>query len=225
VACPCCGRRFSEFAPYKQDPNVECASCGSHERHRLLCFYFLREGADLLSRELSLLHFAPERCLQETLRSLPNLRYVSADLRSPRAADRFDITDIPYPDDSFDVLLCSHVLEHVSDDRSAMRELVRVLKPGGSALILIPIDETSADTDEGRTVTSPEERDRLFGEPDHVRSYGRDFTARLEQAGFSITVDRYVNGVDRATVERYAMRSSGMFVCTKPSRLGAAERR
>jgi ubiquinone/menaquinone biosynthesis C-methylase UbiE len=131
-----------------------------------------------------MLHVAPERAFTTQLKRIPSLDYLTADLYNPRAMVKMDITDIQYPDASFDVIYCSHVLEHVPDDRKAMREFFRVLKPTGWAVLQVPI--TADHTIEDPSVVEPEERERLFGQKDHVRRYGPDYTQRLEEAGFTV---------------------------------------
>lgn len=133
-----------------------------------------------------LLHIAPEPCLSRPLRSLLGDSYITADLRAKGVDMQLDITNIHLPDESFDVIYCSHVLEHVPDDRRAMRELCRVLKRDGWALLLVPMRSSLAVTDEDPTVTSPAERQRRFGNADHVRQYGFDYVDRLKESGFDV---------------------------------------
>ena len=200
--------------PGREPQNPICPRCGAQARHRALWLY-LRERTNLLVEELSVLHFAPERALAQRLASQPNLRYVSADLDAPDAMEHFDITDIPHPDGAFDVILCIHVLEHVKDDRRAMRELRRVLAPDGWAIVLVPLDLERAETYEDPSITTPEERRRAYWQHDHLRLYGRDFSERLKQAGFRVTVDRWVRSLDPATVERYGLFPlEDMYVCS-----------
>jgi SAM-dependent methyltransferase len=125
--------------------NSKCPGCGASERHRHLWLY-LQNRTELFSEPLRVLHFAPEWIIQKKLRRSPNLDYVSADLDPHSALVKMDITNITYPDESFDVVPCSHVLEHVWDDRKAMNELQRILKPGGWAIVLVPIDYKRAET-------------------------------------------------------------------------------
>jgi predicted SAM-dependent methyltransferase len=210
VECPCCGRTARRFMPTitpvgPNRPNARCPHCGARDRQRYLWLYLERK-TNLLVDRLRVLHFAPERIFEQWLGSRPNLDYVSTDLERPRATVKADITDLPFPDDSFDVILCSHVLEHVVEDRKAMRELFRVLRPDGWALVLVPIDFTLHETFEDPAVMTPEDRERLFGQADHVRRYGRDFTARLEEAGFNVRVEDYRRELGEACARRYGLR-------------------
>jgi SAM-dependent methyltransferase len=159
--------------------------CGALERHRLVWRY-LRQETDLFDKpHKKVLHIAPEPCFESRLKGRLGSTYITADLNNPGVNVKMDITDIQYPDESFDVIYCSHVLEHVPDDRKAMRELCRVLKSDGWALLVVPI--FLQETIEDPTITDPLERQRLFGLKDHVRKYGTDFEDRLRQAGFNVT--------------------------------------
>jgi SAM-dependent methyltransferase len=205
VECPCCESTFRHFAPHRSRPRAKCPRCGSLERHRLLWLY-LAEETDFMSAGYSMLHFAPEYFIQRRFKQLPNLRYVSADLDSALAMDRVDIMDMPYEAESFDIVICSHVLEHVGDDLRALREVQRVMTPGGKAIVMSPIDWTRDLTLEDPSVTAPEDRHRVFGQSDHVRLYGRDFHERLEAAGFDVSVERYLERVDESLIRRYGLR-------------------
>ena len=178
---------------------------------------YLKHKPNLFSDNLRLLHFAPEYILQKNFASFPNLDYVSADLDSPLAMVKADIMNIPYKDDSFDVILCSHVLEHVADDQKAMRELFRVLMPGGWAILQSPVDRQRNETFEDPNVTSPQDRLRFFGQSDHVRVYGRDYKDRLEKAGFSVKVDGYVRSLGADEINVHGLREDEViYLCTKP---------
>ena len=185
--CPVCESRLARFLPFGGSGRADayCPVCESLERHRLHWVY-LRERSDLFDgRPRRILHVAPETVLAERLRALPGATYVSADLADPRAMLRLDLMRLPFEGDAFDAILCSHVLEHVPDDRAAMRELRRVLRPGGIALLPVPpirAERTSEDPAEA----DPAERRRRFGHPDHVRRYGRDYPERLREAGFRV---------------------------------------
>lgn len=186
--CPICKKASRKFGAYEEWQGVRCMSCGSMPRHRLAWLYFESKTDLLDGREKRMLHIAPEPCLEKPLRKQIGANYVTADLLSPHAMVKMDITNIQYSDDTFDVIYCSHVLEHVSDDMAAIREMRRVLGPDGWALILVPI--TADETHEDPSVTDPAERLRLFGQEDHVRRYGPDFTDRLKDAGFKVEVIR-----------------------------------
>jgi hypothetical protein len=219
VECPCCGGRFREFMPGRDPNNPICPRCGAQARHRALWLY-LHERTHLFEKEgLRVLHFAPERALGRRLASAPGIRYLSADLEDPVAMEHFDITDIPHPDGSFDAILCIHVLEHVEDDRKAMRELCRVLAPDGFAIVLVPLDLDRAETYEDPGITDPAERERAFWQSDHLRLYGRDFPERLREAGFDVTVDQWVRGLDPATIHRHGLfPREDMYVCKNGTR-------
>ncbi|MFC2040933.1 class I SAM-dependent methyltransferase [Chloroflexota bacterium] len=218
VTCPCCDGHFRKFLPFgvEQRPDAQCPNCESMERHRLIWLY-LKNRTNLFSDNLRVLHFAPEYIIERNLRCLPNLDYVSADLDLALAMVEMDITNIHYDENSFDVILCSHVLEHVADDEKAMRELLRVLKPGGWAILQSPIDLKRDRTFEDPKVVLPEDRKRLFGEQAHVRRYGRDYKDRLEQAGFEVKMDSYVRNLDINMIRKYGLKKDeDIYFCTKP---------
>jgi len=133
-----------------------------------------------------------------------------------------DITNIPYKDHSFDVVLCNHVLEHVVDDQKAMRELFRVLTPGGWAILNSPIDPRRAKTFEDPNITSPQDRERAFGQQDHVRIYGCDYRERLEKAGFKVKLDNYIRDLSIDLVEKYGLKGEKVYFCTKPLQANSA---
>jgi len=218
LECPCCGGRFWEFLPFgvTPRPNALCPACGSLERHRLLWLY-LKDRTNFFTDRLTVLDVAPTRFFSEQCTRFRNLDYVSADISSPLANLQLDITDVPLPDGSFDCIICCHVLEHIPDDRKAMRELCRILAPGGWAIIQSPIDSDRDKTFEDSRVVSPEDRKRLFGQDDHVRIYGRDYKDRLEEAGFIVRVDRYTRDLRPRDIRRYSLRSDEeIYFCSKP---------
>lgn len=219
VICPCCGRHFRAFQQYGAwripNVNMRCPRCGTYERHRLLLLY-LKQRTPFFRERLRVLHFAPEAVLQNRFRSLPNLDYISVDIDSPLAMVHTDITQLAFADARFDVLFCSHVLEHVPNDRHAMRELQRVLKPGGWAVILAPVDPSLETTFEDPAIVSSRDRERFYGQHDHVRLYGRDYIQRLEEAGFVVRVDRFGRELDETTIARYGINKyEDIYICTK----------
>ena len=161
-----------------------------------------------------MLHFAPEAIFVKKWQELEHLEYVTSDLYDPKASVCADICQMPFHDEYFDVLYCSHVLEHVTDDHAAMRECYRVLKQNGWAVFLVPIGPDP--TIEDPTVNDPKERERRFGQNDHVRLYGPDFVERLEKAGFVVTQFK-VEDVIGVNAHRYAIpaNESPLFFCQK----------
>jgi SAM-dependent methyltransferase len=230
VSCPCCGGSFDRFCAHRERPLAKCPRCGSLERHRLLLL-FLADRTDILERPLELLHAAPEHALLLTLSRQPNLRYRTVDLDSPLAQDHADLMRLPYPAERFDVVLCSHVLEHVGDDRLALAEIRRVLVPGGRAVLMSPIDERRRETLEDDDVLAPADRARVFGQADHVRRYGRDFAGRVAECDFSVETIPYIDELSVADVRRMGLRRESelferddIFVCTVPSDRGEETR-
>jgi len=193
VECPCCKHQFKKFLTYgvKAREGALCPWCLALERHRLLWKY-LEDKTDIYTKPLKVLHFAPEHQFQERLKAAKNITYLSCDLDMPTAMDKQDITQLSYTDNSFDVILCNHVLEHIPDDAKAMQELYRVLKPNGWAILQTPI-LNKPETLEDLSITDPKKRERIFGQNDHVRTYGLDKQKRLEAAGFTVLVDDYVH--------------------------------
>lgn len=194
VSCTICGKSYNKFLPYGRihpRSNALCPGCLSLERHRLI-WIFLKTKTDFFSKPLSVLHIAPEPCFIPRFRSLHGAGYVTADLVSPLADVKMDIHHMPFQDQQFDVVLCSHILEHVSDDIQAMSEIKRVLRPGGWAIIQVPFYEPIPDkTFEDLQMTDRRERERVFGQSDHVRRYGRDFVSRIEHAGLTVQEERF----------------------------------
>jgi SAM-dependent methyltransferase len=188
VQCPLCANAFDRFKDDWNRPDALCWRCGSHERHRAQ-WLALQRRPELLRDARSLLHLSPEWCLRRRLTRLPGLRYVTSDLDPAQAVDlRLDVTALDLPDDAFDAVMCSHVLEHVPDDGAAMRELRRVTAPGGWCLVMVPIDLTRARTYEDWSITEASERERAFLQHDHVRLYAPDIAERLRAAGFAVDV-------------------------------------
>jgi len=207
VECPVCHGRFRKFLPYGYGPvrvNALCPKCLSLERHRLLWLY-LQNKTDFFTVNLKVLHVAPEQCFYKRFRNMKNLTYVTADLESPLADFKTDIQDMPFPGNEFDVVICNHVLEHVPDDRKAMREIFRVLKKGGYALLQVPTDYAAEHTYENPSITDPAERARHFRQKDHYRLYGRDYLQRLSECGFQITSKNYLDELPEHEKERYRL--------------------
>jgi SAM-dependent methyltransferase len=186
------------------NPNRMCWNCGALERHREIALLFQRRP-ELLKPGQRVLHVAPEPALRRLLNNSSPSTYLTADLDAPDVDMNFDLAAAPMPDDSFDVIVCNHVLEHIPDDRAALREIRRMLAPGGWALVMTPISVET--TIEDPAVTDPDERLRRFGQRDHVRRYGWDYLDRLRDAGFSTEVVRLENDLPRQAIDRYQLRN------------------
>lgn len=214
--CPVCRKSSRMFGSngVPPRPDVKCMYCGAVERHRLTWTFFEEKTNLFDGQDKKMLHIAAEEFFEERLKVLLKGNYLTADLLDSRAMIKMDITDIDFPDNSFDVIFCSHVLEHVSDDRMAMREFSRVLKPDGWAILLVPI--TADETFEDPSVTSPEERLRLFGQEDHVRRYGPDYLDRLRESGLDVSVFSPAAFLSSQDIERMAIDTSeDIYFCKK----------
>jgi SAM-dependent methyltransferase len=205
VECPCCDSTFSRFLSHRGRPRAKCPGCGALERHRLLWLYLERE-TDLFTHPGTMLHIAPEYGLWRRLSQTRGLLYVTGDLDSALASHELDVMDLPFEASSFDFLICNHVLEHVEDDRRALAEIHRVLRPGGWAILMSPVDHRRARTLEDAAIRTSRDRDRVFGQDDHLRLYGRDYRNRLVEAGFAVCVDRYLDRFDERAIRRLGLR-------------------
>lgn len=215
--CPVCGnssRKFESFgSPLRAD--AKCMFCGALERHRFVWRYFESETNLFNGEQKKVLHVAPENCFEPRLRKRLGSNYITADLLDPQAMIRMDITDIQFPDNYFDVIYCSHVFEHVPDDRKAMREFFRTLKPNGWAILLVPI--TVEKTFEDPSIVNPSERLRIFGQVDHVRRYGSDYIDRLKESGFNVKMSYATDLFQKNEIKIAGLStaSGAIYYCTK----------
>ena len=208
--CPICGERCVEFAPFGSllFEKEQCPHCGSLSRQRSLYLVMEREiGIFNESKDIRILHFAPEPALYQLFDEKENIDYVTADLNkddfkrelyfftsgktskyfeNPQdyIKEKIDVQSIPFEDNSFDYIIINHVLEHVPQDRKAMSEMSRVLKPGGIAFISVPVEGEITNEDE--RINTPELRLKYYMDPTHLRLYGRDVKERLEECGFEV---------------------------------------
>lgn len=211
VECPVCRSHYRIFLPYGRiNPrqNALCPSCLSLERHRLIWLY-LQEKTNFFKQNLDVLHIAPEHCFMKPFEKQHSDRYITADIESPLAKVKMDIHQMPFEDGKFDAVLCNHVMEHVRDDIQAMKEIRRVLKPGGWAIMQIPFFSPIPDvTFEDHSITDKRERENIFGQDDHVRKYGHDYPKRIERSGLKAVEDRFVFGLPKEQVFRYGLSPS-----------------
>ena len=204
---PIDGKSFRKFLPYGYEnprENVLSPSTLSLERHRLLWLY-LKNKTSFFNRKAKVLHFAPEQAFYKRFRNLNNLDYLTTDLNSPLADVKADICALPFEDDSFDIILCNHVLEHIPDDHRAMTELYRVMKPGGWGVFQIPQDLNRDETFEDDSITDKKERAKIFGQYDHVRIYGRDYFNKLRSVGFEVVEMNYSAEMDEQEIDMYRL--------------------
>lgn len=205
--CPYCQHSFKKMLPDGFDlpiitdkqiigagrrDNCTCPRCFSKDRDRLI-FLYLKNKTDLFEGHYKLLHIAPEAWMKELFQRIPNLHYTSGVKEAEnmgyyydRMTREMDITDLEMKNNLYDVIICNHVLEHVTDDILAMEELYRVLKPGGWAILQVPISPIMEESYEDYDIISDVSREKYFGQFDHVRIYGQDYFTRLRSVGFKV---------------------------------------
>ena len=215
---PIDGKSYRSFLPYgyeTQRKNVLAPGTLSLERHRLLWLY-LKNETTFFTAPLKVLHFAPEQAFYKRFKNLKNLDYTTTDLNSPLADVKADICNLPFENNSFDFILCNHVLEHIPDDQKAMQELYRILKPGGIGIFQIPQDIAKAKTFEDDTITDAKERAKIFGQYDHVRVYGRDYFDKLRAVGFKVEEADYTKKLSERENDFYRLAKGEIIpVCRK----------
>ena len=214
--CPVCeknSRKFRPFGRVKRE-DAQCVFCGALERHRFVWQYFNKLTNLFDGTPKRMLHVAPEQCFETKLRNRLGQDYITADLLDPHAMVKMDITSIQYPDGYFDIVYCSHVLEHVLDDKKAMREFCRVLKQDGWAILLVPI--TAGRTIEDSSIVTPSERLRIFGHEDHVRRYGEDVISRFKLSGMHVAILVPDDVCDDPSQIKYGVRhAEAVYVCKR----------
>jgi SAM-dependent methyltransferase len=215
---PIDGNSYRKFLPYgyeKVRPNVLAPGTLSLERHRLFWLY-LTEETSFFKASLRVLHFAPEQAFLKRFQKLKNIQYTTTDLNSPIADVKADICNLPFENNSFDFIICNHVLEHIPDDTTAMQEIYRVLAPNGTAILQVPYDRNRGHTFEDNTITDPKERAAIFGQYDHVRIYGMDYFDKLKSVGFKVDAVDYTAKLSDQAIEKYRLPKGELLpVCRK----------
>ena len=198
---------YSKFLSYGYKTvrkNALCPGTLSLERHRLLWLYLDRE-TNFLSSNLKVLHVAPEQVFYKKFKKLKNWEYFTFDLNSPIADIKGDLISTNFKDESFDLIICNHVLEHIEDDKSALDEMYRILKYNGISILQVPINVKRENTFEDLSIKSKIQREKYFGQYDHVREYGLDFKDRVEQAGFKVEMINYSTKISQDLVIKYGL--------------------
>ncbi len=204
---PINGKTYRKLLPYgrlKSRKNAIAPDSMSLERHRLM-WLFMKKKTNFFTANLKFLHIAPEYCFIKLFKEMKNLDYVTGDLISPWADVKMDVHDIPFKANTFDVVICNHVLEHVKDYQQVMKEFYRVMKPNGWGIFQVPIDRNNKKTQEDKNINDPKERERLYGQSDHLRLFGLDYGQKLSSVGFKVTESNFINELDTDLVKRYAL--------------------
>ena len=213
--CPCCENFIRKFAPFgiPKRENAECPFCYVMERHRIF-FLFLKKKTNFFTEKLKVLDFGPEYYLQKIFKSMPNLSYISADLNPDYAMLQMDISNINFDDNTFDLIICICVIEHVIDDRKALNELFRVLKPGGRAYIYVPINYELQETIELLTEDQKTHHNKDF----HVRDYGVDLIDHLRNTGFNVETIHNKQGINPYRIDLYGLMNceEAIYLSSKP---------
>jgi predicted SAM-dependent methyltransferase len=224
--CPFCYKSLRKFLPWGLNlpsslkgriigagsRHVLCPFCGSKDRERLVYLFIKNKNLLKTNKTIKLLHVAPEKNLQKFIQKLPNINHTSVDLNSPFVDLKMDITAMKFPNNHFDVIICNHVLEHIENDRKAMSELYRVLKPEGWAILQVPISLSLDKTFEDSKIKTDVQRKKSFGQEDHVRIYGKDYKNRLEEVGFKVNLEK----LDRKSNNKCALnKDENIYFCVK----------
>ena len=215
---PINGKSYRTFLPYgyvSQRKNALSPGTLSLERHRLLWLY-LKNETIFFKKNLKVLHIAPEQCFYNVFKKLKNINYITYDLNSPLAEIKGDICNMPFKNNSFDYILCNHVLEHINDDKKAMMEIFRVLNISGTAILQVPINLNNKNTLEDNSITNKQERIEKFGQYDHVRLYGLDYFKKLQNIGFEVDQVKYGSKFNDDEILKYSIVKNEVIpVCKK----------
>ena len=214
---PIDGSGYSKFLSYGYKSfrkNALCPGTLSLERNRLLCLYLDKE-TNILSSNLKVLHVAPEQIFYKKFKNFKHWNYLTFDINSPIADVKGDLKSMQFKDESFDLIICNHVLEHIEDDRKALKEIYRVLKRGGISILQVPINIKRKKTFEDFNITSHQEREKNFGQYDHVREYGLDFKDRIEEVGFEVEMLNYGENFSKKMKIKYGLLENDLIPIAK----------
>jgi len=228
--CPFCKGIFRTFLPFGvKNPifeekniigggyrlNVMCPCCNSTDRERNIYLY-LKNKTNIFNEDITLLHVAPESNLKKVFINCSTIHYLTVDLKSTSVMAKMDLTNIACIDNSFDVIICNHVFEHIPNDRKAISELYKVLKRGGWAILQVPISQSLTATYEDPSITGQEEREKIFGQKDHVRIYAKDYIKKLQNAGFSVEIYNYaIEHGENASKKYGLLKEEDIYICSK----------
>lgn len=216
---PIDGRGYRKFLSYGYKTtrdNVLAPGTFSLERHRLLWLYLQRE-TDFFEKPRKVLHVAPEQAFLKRFKKLEHLDYNTLDIESPIADIIADLTDLPFVENTFDMIICNHVLEHIPKDKLAMSEIYRVLKPGGMAILQVPYDAKREVSYSDDSITDPKQRAKIFGQYDHVRIYGMDYFETLAGIGFKVKKEDFIKKFSSEEIEKYRLPANELIpVAIKP---------
>ncbi len=218
VECLICGWKGYKFIPINCGnkiiyENYLCPNCDSHPRHRLLYLYLKKK---LNSRKnFELLHFSPQKCLKDYISNFSNINYLSSDFKIGKEMVDENIEKLTFKNNSFDVILCIHILEHINNDKKAISELYRILKPDGFAIIDVPINYNLKKTYENTNIILPEDRAIAFGQSDHIRLYGNDFKFLLRKEKFKVKIVHFYKNFNSKEIIYYGFEKNPIYYCTK----------
>jgi SAM-dependent methyltransferase len=231
--CVLCKNEFTEFLINGKDFPIlkllcvvgagrrrsRCPFCRSKDRERLV-YLFLKEKTTVFTsrKKQRILHIAPEPALGKILKNQKNIEYVSGDLNPKKAENIINIEHMPYKNNTFELIICNHVLEHVTNDYIAMLELFRILKINGTAILQVPYAKKLKFTIEDKNLVLSRDRETYFGQKDHLRIYSLySYASKLRKVGFVVKKINFTKYLAKKVINRTALNSEEiLIICTKP---------